>query len=213
MDYYAASRTVQGFNRGVNNLFRIRQAKAQNEREEEKFAIDKKVANLQLKKVERDLDPEIFEMKKKALGYQSKIQEQTYKLNTLKINDAEKGAKQTVEASAARAESLGLDFSMEEGGVKFATKKRRFGGGITFPQDINIRQKISTMLLDEGSEVTEQAISDRYAKMYGNYSGVGSAGGGGNNIPVWVPQGQEEAYTAAMESGYQEEEIKAYLGA
>jgi len=133
MDWIALSGAAQGFNQGVQNLVRIKQAGIQLQMEREKFDIDKKISNLQLKKYEQELDPEIFETKKKALGFETKIKEQEFGLNELKIKEAQKKENAKIGEyipliNQFSVENPNLDFTLDKDfNLSVTTKKKDLG--------------------------------------------------------------------------------------
>lgn len=126
MDYIAASGVAQGFNRGVQNLIRIKQAGMALKQEQEKFDIDKKVSLLQLKKYEQDLDPEIYDLKKRALGLQAKSAELDFEEKNMAVKEAKKRAEWTVDGifnEIIRAREKGVNAQWDSKGMSYGTKQ------------------------------------------------------------------------------------------
>lgn len=133
MDFRVLEGAAKGFNQGVQNLARIKEAGIRLKMDQEKFEIDKKISNLQLQKVEQDLDPEMFEMRKKALGFETKIKEQEFGLNELKIKEAQKKENAKIGEyipliNQFSVENPNLDFTLDKDfNLSVTTKKKDLG--------------------------------------------------------------------------------------
>ena len=93
-----ATGIAKGVNQSIANLNTIRQAKQNLDFEKQKFQLDKKVAEARLKREELELDPEIWQEKKKQIKLQTQNAQNQFTLNEIKIADAQRKAKQEGQA-------------------------------------------------------------------------------------------------------------------
>jgi hypothetical protein len=134
MDWIAASGAAGGFNAGVQNLFRIKQAGIELKINREKLDTQNKIDTLRIKQMEHELDPE-------TLDYQDKMRKINYataKLNLEKAETAQKRAhtvaNMTLSERAGELRSAqkeyGDAFEFEQGENGFVTmrsKKNQYG--------------------------------------------------------------------------------------
>jgi len=183
MDWRILEGASRGFNQGVQNLVRIKQAGIELKQQQEKFEIDKKISNLQLQKYEQDLDPEVFQAKKKALSIQSKMNDLKFEEAEMAHGEAEKRAKMSIEEitnsiRTIKATNPDIDITFDpQKGMTFTTKKA-VGNVITFPQMVDMKKKISDRMLTEGQDPTPDKVDAEYDAQVRAYSG------GGNPLPA-----------------------------
>ena len=80
---------AQGLNNAVNNFYAVRQARQKLREEEEMFSMNKKIASNQLQLQEQQLDPDVYNEKKKQLRLETQNAELALRSNKLKNQKAE----------------------------------------------------------------------------------------------------------------------------
>jgi hypothetical protein len=178
MDWRVLEGASNGFSQGVQNLVRIKQAGIQLKQDQEKFDLDKKLGNLQLKKLEFELDPEVLEAKKKAFGFETKMKEQEFGLNELKIKEAEKRAKGSIGEyvpiiNQFSKENPDMDFSLDKDfNITVSTKKKELGFN-----ELRARESALKSATDETGMVDEEKFAKSMRLLSGDRLGSVSTTG------------------------------------
>ena len=120
------SGAAKGFERGINNMFEIMQAKDRLKMEREKFDINKQQSKLNLKKLSYELDPERLAQADKMEKDKIKLGELEFKIKQQKLDTTESENAREVETHRSDLE------------IKRAMLQRMFPGGLKVDQGGNL---------------------------------------------------------------------------